>query len=922
MLDKPYVVVDLETTGLDPSEDTILEMAALRFEKGHLVQQFCTLVNPGKPIPPYIQHLTGIREDMVREAPFLEEVLPDFLSILRGATLIAHNAAFDMAFLAKALGSPWSGPVLDTLELSRILFPWFPSHKLHILARQFKLDLTEEHRALADAKATAQLLEILWRETLKLRPILLKRFREIVPPRLTPWFTTALSAPLPNSCTEVAASRELKFTEREEKVRAEEVAFSLETIVKILRPEGMLSQALPGYEYRPQQEQVLKVIFQALKEGKHALVEAGTGTGKSLAYLLPAIFWACQKGCRVAIATHTISLQEQLWYKDIPLLQRLLPFSFRAAILKGRSNYICRRRLLEWEENLPSLGTPERVFTLRLWRWLDFTSTGDWSEFKTLPEEEEWKNLLSSDNETCLGSHCPYHNGSCFVTAARRRAEEADIFIVNHSLLFSDLRRGNQVLPHFSYLIVDEAHHLEDTATEHLAISLSQATLHYFFHRLQGKTRPLGYLAKLNSLAEKLSPAKKAPLLSQIEKSFWASLEAKEATEEFFTALKFLWEASEKNDRQDFALRLAGKVKELPAWEFVLEAAGVLEETWERLKYELEKLVPLLEDIGATLQAKEAERLSAALKSYLDSLLHILDNSEDKEVAWMEKGPNGGFTLYSAPLEVGSWLMDMLFQTKESIVFTSATLQVNKSFSFFCRRTGLELLPEERLITCSVGTPFNYSTQARFFIVTDLPNPGHLSDEDYASATAEPILEISRASEGRTLVLCNSHRFLRAIYENLRSLSPTEVLLGQGIDGHRFQLIEEFCRHPQAILLGAATFWEGIDLPGDLLRCLIIPRLPFPSPNVPVLAARLESLADQGEDPFMNLSLPLAVIRFRQGFGRLIRRSTDRGAAVILDRRIISKRYGSCFWSSLPEIKWTPGSVKDIISQLKLWFSL
>jgi ATP-dependent DNA helicase DinG len=530
--------------------------------------------------------------------------------------------------------------------------------------------------------------------------------------------------------------------------------------------------------------------------------------------------------------------------------------------------------------------------------------------------------LLSSDNETCLGSHCPYHNGGCFVTAARRRAEEADIFIVNHSLLFSDLRRGNQVLPHFSYLIVDEAHHLEDTATEHLAISLSQATLHYFFHRLQGKTRPLGYLAKLSSLAEKLSSTEKAPLLSQIEKSFLASLEAKEATEEFFTALKFLWEASEKNDRQDFALRLAGKVKELPAWEFVLEAAGVLEETWEKLKYELENLVPLLEDIGATLQAKEAERLSTALKSYLDSLLHILDNSEDKEVAWMEKGPNGGFTLYSAPVEVGSWLMDMLFQTKESIVFTSATLQVNKSFSFFCRRTGLELLPEERLITCCVGTPFNYSTQARVFIVTDLPNPGHLSDEDYASATAEPILEISRASEGRTLVLCNSHRFLRAIYENLRSLSPTEVLLGQGIDGHRFQLIEEFCRHPQAILLGAATFWEGIDLPGDLLRCLIIPRLPFPSPNVPVLAARLESLADQGEDPFMNLSLPLAVIRFRQGFGRLIRRSTDRGAAVILDRRIISKRYGSCFWSSLPEIKWVPGSVRDIISQLKLWFSL
>lgn len=919
MLDKPYVVVDLETTGLDPSQDTILEMAALRFEEGRLIQQFSTLVNPRKPIPPHIQRLTGIREDMVREAPFLEEVLPDFLSLLQGATIIAHNAPFDMAFLAKASGSLWDGPILDTLELSRILFPWFPSHKLHVLARHFNIDLAEQHRALSDAKATAQLLEILWRETLKLRPTLLKRFKEFVPSRLTLWFTTALSIHPPGSQAEVAASRELKPMERKEK--PQEAAFSPEAIAELLRPEGALAKALPGYEYRPQQEQVLRVISQALEEGKHALVEAGTGTGKSLAYLLPAIFWACKKGYRVAIATHTISLQEQLWYKDIPLLQRLLPFPFRAAILKGRSNYICRRRLLEWEESLPSQDTPERIFALRIWRWLDFTLTGDWSEFKTLPEEEEWKSLLSSDNETCLGSHCPFHTAGCFVTAARRRAEEADIFIINHSLLFSDLRWEKQVLPPFSYLIVDEAHHLEDTATEHLAISLSQSTLHYFFHRLQAKPRPLGYLPKLSYLAEKLPTPKQAPLLSQVEKSLLALAKAKEATESFFTALKSLWEASEKNNRQDFALRLAGKVKELPAWELVLETAGVLEETWERLWYELEKLVPLLEDIGITLEAREAERMAAALKFYLDSLLQILDNSEDKEVAWMERGPNGWFTLYSAPLEVGSWLMDMLFQTKECIVFTSATLQVNKSFSFFCRRTGLELLPEERVITCSVEAPFDYSTQAKLLIATDLPNPSHLSDEEYAEATAKAILEISHAVEGRTLVLCNSHRLLRAIYESLSSLSPTEVLLGQGIDGHRFQLIEEFCRYPQAILLGTGTFWEGIDLPGDLLRCLIIPRLPFPSPNVPVLAARLESLAEQGQDPFMNLSLPLAIIRFRQGFGRLIRRSTDRGAAVILDRRLISKRYGSCFLTSLPEVKFEPSPVKDIVSQLKFWFS-
>lgn len=921
MLSHTYVVVDLETTGLNPSQDRILEVAALRFEKGHLVEEFSTLVNPGIPVPPPIQRLTGINDDMVATAPPLEEVLPHFLSLAQGATLVAHNSSFDLAFLEQALGYPWPGPTLDTLELSRILFPCLPSHKLGFLADHFKLNLTTRHRALADATTTAALLEILWKETLKLGSSLLRRLLYLAPSNLSTWFKTAESAqnqyyPLRE---EAATALEGLWTPTEED--SPPPPFSPDMLASFLDPGGLLAANLPGFEYRPEQEKVLRTVAQAFAEGKHALVEAGTGTGKSLAYLIPAIYWARHNRCRVAIATHTINLQEQLWSKDIPLLQKILPLRFKAALVKGRNNYLCRRRLRELEDTLSAGGKTERLFLMRIWRWLDLTLTGDWSEIKIAPEEEGWKNLLSSDNETCLGINCPFMAQSCFVTAARRRAEEADILILNHSLLLSDLRLDNQVLPPFSYVIIDEAHHLEETATDHLATSFSQASLNSFFRHLDGGNRQNGYLPRLLAQVVKWPGELQQNLLTQLEKSLSATALTRETTEAFFTSLHSLWEGAKASPLEP-SLRLTERVKELPLWEGVLTAAGFLEESWNRLWWDLEKLALLLDQTGAMEKAREAERLAGALKTHWQNLNLLLDG-EEKNVSWIEKSNNGYLTLYSAPIEIGPLLQEILFRPKKSIILTSATLRVNESFDFYCQRTGLSLLPPERIHTCSLDSPFNYQDQALICATTDLPNPGRLSDEEYARATALPIWEISRVVGGRTLVLCNSHRFLRAVYEALNQAlagSPF-IVLGQGVDGNRSQLLEEFCRFPQAILLGASSFWEGIDLPGDLLRCVIIPRLPFPAPNIPVLAARLENLAAKGMDPFTSLSLPLAVIRFRQGFGRLIRRSSDRGAVVVLDRRLAFQHYGVYFLKSLPPANFHQGTVAEIIRQLASWFN-
>ncbi|MGI9952529.1 helicase C-terminal domain-containing protein [Moorellaceae bacterium AZ2] len=921
MIAPSYVVVDLETTGLDPGRDRILEIAALRFEEGVLVEEFSTLVNPGIPVPPPIQRLTGIDDGMVARAPSLEEVLPGLLSLLHGAALFAHNSSFDVAFLERAVGSPWPGPALDTLELSRILFPCLPSHKLGFLADYFRLDVEARHRALADAHAAAALLEILWNETLRLPPPLLHRLRLLAPPPLSLWFKAAEDRqPCHASAEEAATVHKGLFAPDRE--AGPPVPFSPDLLAEHLAPGGVLSAHLPGYEYRPEQEKVLRMVAEALAGGKHAVVEAGTGIGKSLAYLIPAVYWARHNNCRVAVATHTISLQEQLWHKDIPLLQKVLPVPFKAALVKGRNNYLCRRRLRELEESLAAGDQGEKVFLMRLLRWLDLTSTGDWGEVKITPEEEAWKNMLSSDNETCLGPSCPFASGSCFVTAARRRAEEADILILNHSLLLSDLRMDNQVLPSFAHVIIDEAHHLEETATDHLATTCSQAGLNSFFRRLEGNGRFPGFLPKLSILASRLPPELRSDIGHQLEKALAATAAARDAAGAFFGALHSLWEGC-RPQPQEPQLRLTARVKEHPLWENVLTATDILEETWARLWHSLEKLAPLLDRIGAAEKAREAEKLAAALKNQWQSLSLILDEEGQTNVAWIEKSSAGWLTLYSAPVEIGPVLQEILFKPQKSVILTSATLRVDGSFDFYCQRTGLDLLPAGKLCASAFDSPFNYKDQALICAATDLPNPGKLTDEEYAEATAQPIAEVSRVAGGRTLVLCNSHRFLKAVYEALnRALAGSPfVVLGQGLDGNRFQLLEEFSRFPQAVLLGASSFWEGIDLPGELLRCVVIPRLPFPAPNVPVLAARLENLAAKGLNPFTGLSLPLAVIRFRQGFGRLIRRASDRGAVVVLDPRLAGQPYGASFLKSLPPARLHQGPMVHVLGCLSAWFN-
>ncbi|WP_258360528.1 helicase C-terminal domain-containing protein [Moorella sulfitireducens] len=921
MLPYNYIVVDIETTGLDPDQDQIIEIAAVRLEGGRVTGKFHTLVNPGRPIPSYIQKLTGINDAMVGEAPPLAEILPGLLDFMKGAFPAGHNGNFDLAFLNRALGNTtWHLPLLDTLTLSRILYPCLPSYRLEFLSQKFSFDAGEHHRAMGDALATVQLLHILWQATLTLDKHLLSTFFKLAPAGLQPWFRAALDAEAIPATTEEVAATGLFAPEQPLLASPSVQEYSPDEITALLGPGGLLACKLPGYEYRPQQAEMLRAVATALAGHKYLIVEAGTGTGKSLAYLLPAVYWACHQGKRVAIATHTISLQEQLWNKDLPLLKEVLPFSFRAALVKGRNNYLCRRKLRDYQLNPPP-GTEERHFLLRVLRWFKQTASGDWSEMKLNPEEESLKLALAADKDTCAGNSCPF-NDSCFVNAARQEAESANILILNHSLLLSDARLNNQVLADYPYLIIDEAHHLEEAATEHLGVVVRQSGGEFFIQRLGNRNINFSFLGRAWALAHRLAGGENAGLLAILDDIEGNAARIRREWQAFWDCLARLHDAClwENNNS---TLRFTARLRETPAWDTLLGTFGQLEETFNSLAGRLARLAELLYAAGAEETAADAANLGNIFAQISHDMGEILEADPETFVSWLEINNTGQYTLHLAPLEAGTLLADLLFTRKKAVILTSATITVNNSFDFYQQQVGLTALPPGRVITCQVPSPFDYHSQALVCTVKGLPNPGQLNDSAYAAAITPVIAEILPAVDGRTLILCTSHRFLRDVYNLLSGMMDDRdyTVLAQGIDGGRSQLLEEFRQTPRSVLLGASSYWEGIDLPGDLLRCLIIPRLPFPSPGMPVLAARMEHLAAKGGNPFTALSLPQAIIRFRQGFGRLIRSSIDRGALVVLDQRLLSQRYGRYFLQSLPPVTTAEVTPEELPEKLKAWFN-
>jgi ATP-dependent DNA helicase DinG len=709
----------------------------------------------------------------------------------------------------------------------------------------------------------------------------------------------------------------------------------LDDVERELEPGGPIAREHGAYEDRPQQRALSRLVGGVYNDGGIAIAEAGTGTGKSIAYLLPAIRWALRNRERTVVSTNTINLQEQLVEKDLPFLRRALAEPFTFALVKGRNNYVSiRRARLAWE-SAPTLLPDDRQKEIEsIVAWLDETGDGSLSDLSFRPSPEVWDEV-ASESDVCLRAKCP-HFEACFYQRARRDAATADVLVANHHLLFSDLAvrqaQGNYdapaVLPRYRRLILDEAHNLEDVATRHLGATVSRRGLFRVLRRLEHRGRGV-----LPSLAKALQSGR-WDLLAQattdlLPERIFPSLEgARDAAGRVFTHLEAILEA-----RSDGVLRIEPRFADHPAWR------QGLDEDLSNLLVHLETLlkgiellrerVGMDEEARAALEAQLLELRGAAnrLDSAAFALRTTLKPAEGgtEMVRWMEmrRDPRGGdanVSLAAVPLDLSGALREALFERIPTIVMTSATLATRQDFTFLRERLGLG--EDDPLREAIFPSPFDFERQAVLAIPTDLPVPGGDGDRRHGEATIRATMELAGVTGGGLFVLFTSYRALRDTAAGLRrsGIDRRWPLFVQG-EGPRAQLVQRFVASGNAILLGTSSFWEGVDVPGRPLRGLVIPKLPFKVPSEPVTAARIEAIEARGGNSFASYMLPHAAIRLKQGFGRLIRSQMDQGVVLLLDSRIVKKSYGTYLVESLPPATPLVGPWKEVLAGMKAFYA-
>ena len=700
---------------------------------------------------------------------------------------------------------------------------------------------------------------------------------------------------------------------------AERVAepLDLDALEEELGPAGPLAIGHPRYEDRPQQRAFSRMVGSLFNDGGVGIAEAGTGTGKSVAYLLPAIRWALRNGERTVVSTNTINLQEQLVEKDLPLLRRALGEPFKFALVKGRANYVSIRRALLAQESAGALFDAQKKAELDgILEWIQTTQDGSLSDLSFRPSAEVWDEV-ASETDVCLRAKCP-HFEQCFYQRARREASAADVLVVNHHLLFSDLAvrraQGNftapAVLPSYTRLVLDEAHNLEEAATSHLGARVSRRGLFRTLRRLENRGKGVmpAFAITLKLIRDDLLVRS---ALDVIEQKIIPALDGcRERALAVFSFLNDVFAGSQET------LRLEESFHAHPVWPLGLDDA--LTALLDNLRSLLDGMELLRERVGVDEQLKErlepqlvelrgaANRVEAAA----DGLRSALRPGEDamQMVRWMERQPEraereANLTLNAAPLDLSAVLRESLFENVGTAVLTSATLATQGNFRFVRQRLGLvrELEDGKEVSEGVFPSPFDYERQSLLAVPTDLPLPAGDADPRHDEATVRGVIEHAKISDGGLFVLFTSYRALRHVANELRARGADRQwpLFVHG-EAPRGQLVERFAASGRGILLGTTSFWEGVDVPGQPLRGLVIPKLPFKVPSEPVTAARIEAIEAAGGNSFLTYMLPHAAIRLKQGFGRLIRSRADHGVVLVLDGRIVRKSYGRYFTDSLP----------------------
>ena len=647
-------------------------------------------------------------------------------------------------------------------------------------------------------------------------------------------------------------------------------------MLEVFGPDGLIARAHSEYEYRPGQVDMARAVMRAFEEKRHLIVEAGTGTGKTLAYLVPAVAAALGGNGRVIISTGTKNLQEQLMEKDIPFLQSVLPKPFSATYMKGRNNYLCLNRLARAQSAPVLEGLDEVDYFDEVSQWSRDTEIGDRAELSNLPESLSFWRHIDARSESCLGQKCPDYD-PCFITRMRGRAQEADIVVVNHHLFFADLslRNGNygSVLPDYTAVILDEAHLIEEVASEYFGAQVSN-------YQIDDLVRDLGMLTIEDaSVDQELTHS--VARMSRFADNFFMGFRDGRGEDGRYPIIP-----------GTFAKRQSsGELEATPLGELYVALQGAIARTDTTLDALHEK-------------PPEVESLIRRLREIRFELEFIVTGTDKKFVYWLERRNRGVF-LRASPIDVAGLLQDKLFEEVPTVVLTSATLSSGGNFAFIRDRLGLDTADD--LIASS---SFDYENQAILYLPAKMPDP---RDRNWSQAAADEVIRILNATEGRAFVLSTSLAGMQSLFENVWAEIDYPCLV-QG-SAAKSQLLKKFRETPNAVLFATSSFWQGVDVRGEQLSCVIIDKLPFAVPTDPIVAARQRYIEDSGGSSFYEYSVPQAIISLKQGLGRLIRSTTDRGVLAVLDPRLRTKGYGRTFLQSLPPCRVT-SRIEDLASIL------
>ncbi|WP_028561251.1 ATP-dependent DNA helicase DinG [Paenibacillus pinihumi] len=946
-----FAVLDLETTG-NQADDEIIQVGLVIVDEFlNITDTYSSFVKPTVEIPPFITQLTGIHDEMVAEAPPVEEVLLAMIPHLADAVLVAHNVGFDAGFLNQALDKsgymPFVGRRLDTIDLLKFLYPSLTTYQLSAVSEIFGITHDRHHQADSDALATAVLLQKCVAKLRDLPLLTLQRLASFFNPNEDlGWFIhqtlsfkekeSSLDENMHSYFRQFALQVE-DWTEEEAPRQGLEAAVVLDGLefsdyMELVRQK--FREQVKNYEEREAQNQMFQEVYDALETSSHLLIEAGTGTGKSLGYLIPSLFYGVRNDRKIVVSTHTINLQEQIRERDIPLLQKTMPFEFRAAVFKGRGNYLCLRKF-EGKVNLQDFIAPneDRITAAQMIVWLGETEHGDQEELHFGNKGADFWETVSSDADSCLNRACPWFK-RCFYHRAKQEANLADVIITNHSMLFTDIRADHRLLPAYEHLVVDEAHHLEEVASKHLGLQVSYFSLQHPLLRLY-KDAKNGMLTTLQ-----------AKLQNEDDEYIEAWHETIDSIQPYLTEIKEGWDRlmellyasctstapADSVENMPAVLRL--KPESLPEiWQEAEMLETNLHTQISRMAKTMDKLLSeikdRLDDHSIQALVTDLNGIVKDLNRLKDDLRTFIKMEDQSTVYWIEASAQfktKSVHLFAVPADVSGQLKKYFFDTKKSITLTSATLSVQKSFSYASEQLGLwEHEKSGRLKTVQLPSPFNYREQALVIVPRDFPGlKGQSADPHFITRLTESLAEAAVETGGRMLVLFTSYKMLRQAYDPLKELlAPFSIqVLGQGIDsGNRSKLTRRFQQNQASVLLGTSSFWEGVDIPGDALTALAIVRLPFQPPNHPLVEAKAEMLVEQKQNPFMKLSIPQAVIRFKQGFGRLVRSARDKGIVLIYDTRVIETRYGKFFLYSLPGPKIESMHVDKIVPRMREWLA-